>query len=441
MSGELRRAMRITLKGSLGRYLTMMLEGALFLIFLLWASKTLVAYRSAQVPSVQNLLRAVRLDPSNSDYHLRLGRVFQYSLADLDPGRAAEHFRKAAELSPYNPQPWLDLGAALEFQGKTTEAETCLRRADLMAPNLPAFQWAIGNFFLLHGNVDEAFRHFRVVLTGSSQYNQILFSTAWKASGDADKILEQLIPDQARTELPYLYYLVAQQRFPEAQRVWKRIASNPETFAPIQASEYMERLIAAHRPAEAYQVWTDLRRKGLIAANYQATSKNLLRNGDFEERVLHIGFDWRIVPFEDVYAGIDRTTFHSPSNSLVIQFSGKQNLDYRHVFQYVKVEPQHSYRLRGFMKSEGITTESGPRLAVRDAYDPGLLETYSEDLEGTTMSWAPVAVDFTTGPRTELIAVSISRLPSRKLDNLIAGKVWVDDLILTAGPTETAHAR
>jgi hypothetical protein len=125
----------------------------------------------------------------------------------------------------------------------------------------------------------------------------------------------------------------------------------------------------------------------------------------------------------------------------VIQFSGKQNLDYRHVFQYVKVEPQHSYRLRGFMKSEGITTESGPRLAVRDAYDPGLLETFSEDLEGTTMSWAPVAVDFTTGPRTELIAISISRLPSRKLDNLIVGKVWVDDLILTAGPTETAHAR
>jgi tetratricopeptide (TPR) repeat protein len=359
----------------------------------------------------------------------------------MDSAQATEHFRKATQLSPYNPQAWLDLGAALEFRGKAAEAEVCLRRAGFMAPNLPAFQWAIGNFFLLHGNVDEAFRHFRVVLTGSSQYDQILFSTAWKASGEADKILEQLIPNQIRTELSYLYYLVDQQRFTEAQNVWKRIASSPETFAAIQASAYMEHLIGAHRPAEAYQVWSDLRRKGLIAANYEPTDKNLLINGDFEEKVLNLGFDWRITPMEGVYAGVDWTTFHSPSSSLVIQFSGRQNLDYRHVYQYVKVEPGHSYRLRGFMKSEGITTDSRPCLAVRDAYDPNVLEKLGEDLESTTMSWTLVTVDFTTGPKTELILVSVSRLPSRKLDNLIAGKVWLDDLTLTASPVETARSR
>ena len=433
--------MRITLRRSLTRFLAVVFEGGLFLVFVLWASRTFLAYRVAQSPTVGNLLRAVKLDPANADFHLRLGRLFQYTLTDLDPARATEHFRKATLLSPYNPQPWLDLGAALEFQGKTGEAEACLRRADFMAPNLPAFQWAIGNFFLLHGNVDDAFRHFKIVLTGSSQYDQILFSTAWKASGDADKILEQLIPHQIRTQLSYLYYLVGQQQFGEAQKVWKRIASSPETFAAGQASEYMEHLIGARRPAEADQVWNDLRRKGLIAANYEATSKNLLMNGDFEEQVLQMGFDWRIIPLEGVYAGIDRTTFHSPSSSLVIQFSGKQNLGYRYVFQYVKVEPGRSYRLQGFMKSEGITTDSGPRLAVRDAYDPNILEKLSEDLEGTTVSWTLVTVDFTTGPKTELIALSVSRLPSRKLDNLIAGKVWLDDLTLTMSPAETVQSR
>lgn len=433
--------MRIALRRNLTRLLVVVFEGALFLAFVLWASRTYTAYSLGQTPTLRNLLRAVRLDPSNADYHLRLGRLFQYSLADLDSARATEHFRKATQLSPYNPQAWLDLGAALEFQGKTAEAEACLRRADFMAPRLPAFQWAIGNFFLLHGNVDDAFRHFKIVLTGSSQYDQILFSTAWKASGDADKILEQLIPNQVRTELPYLYFLVGQERFTEAQDVWKRIASSPEPFAAIQASAYMEHLIGAHRPAEAYQVWSDLRRKGLIPANYEATSKNLLMNGDFEEEVLHMGFDWQIIPLEGVYAGIDRSTFHSPGSSLVIQFSGKQNLAYGHVYQYVKVAPGHSYRLQGFMKSEGITTDSGPCLEVRDAYDPNVLEKLSEDLEGTTRSWTLVTVDFTTGPKTELIVVSVTRPPSRKLDNLIAGKVWLDDLTLTTSPAETAPTR
>jgi len=37
--------------------------------------------------------------------------------------------------------------------------------------------------------------------------------------------------------------------------------------------------------------------------------------------------------------------------------------------------------------------------------------------------------------------VTVTRLPSRKLDNLIAGKVWVDDLSLTAVSTDTANTR
>jgi tetratricopeptide (TPR) repeat protein len=433
--------MEIRLTTTAARRVAVATEVALFLASLAWIGKTAVADRMAQKPTLQNLRLAAQLDPSNADYHLRLGRLFQYSLADLDPGQATEHFRKATGLSPYNPQPWLDLGAALEFQGKTAEAEACLRRADFMAPNLPAFQWAIGNFFLLHGNVDEAFRHFRIVLAGSSQYNQILFSTAWKASGDANKILEQLIPHQIGSEFAYLSYLLVQQRYSEARSVWKRIAGSAETFPPAQASEYIDRMIGGQRPSEAYEAWADLRKKGLIAATYEATSKNLLMNGAFEERVLNMGFDWRILPLEGVYAGLDQTTFHSASHSLFVQFPGKQNLTYRHVLQYVKVEPGRSYRLRGFMKAEGITTDCGPLLEVRDPYDTRALDAFTESLQGNSMGWIPVSVDFTTGPKTELIAVTVTRLPSRKLDNLIAGKVWVDDLSLTAVSTDTANTR
>ncbi len=433
--------MQIALKSKFGRGGVMLVALAAFLAAAIRISKTYLAERAAQKTTLGNLQLAVRLDPTDSEHHSQLARIVQYSLTDLNPEQAVAHLKRATELNPRDPQLWLDLGRALEFQGRTAEAQASLRRADSLAPNIPALQWTIGNFFLLHGNVEESFRHFKVVLAESDQNSDLLFTTAWKASGDAKKILDELIPDRVPIELTYLNYLVARQRYPEAQAVWKRIAASSEAFSSAQAASYIENLIGAHRAGEAYQVWDDLRNKGLIKATYEETSQNLVINGDFEEDPLNMGFDWRIVTTEGAYADLDRSTFRSPSQSLLIQFTGEQNLDYRHVFQYIRVKPGRPYRFRGHLKTEGITSDSGPCLVVRDAYDPGSLFKLTENFRGDSTSWTPLTVDFTTGPKTDLVVVGVARLPSRKLDNLIAGKVWVDDITLTELPPETTRAR
>ncbi len=421
------------------RHALMVVEIVVFAALAAWISKVCLAEFVARSPTAKNLQVAVRLNPASSDYQLQLGQLYQYSVADIDPSRAITHLRRATELNAYDPQNWLALGTALEFQGNTAAAEASMRKADFLAPHLASFQWVIGNFFLLHGNLDESFRHFRVVLAGSHQYDQTLFDTAWKASGgDAGKILDQLIPNNAETELSYLSYLSLRQRFLEAQSVWARLANSPDRFPPTYSAAYIDSLLSARRPSEAYKVWSDLRRRGLIKATLIENTNNLIINGDFEDDFLNMGFDWRIAPVGGVYAGLDRTTYHSPSHSLLIQFSGKQNIDYRQVWEYVRLAPGRSYHLEGFAKTVDITTDSGPRLEVRDAYDPASLEKFSESLTGSTTGWSSLSLDFSTGPKTELVVVGIARLPSRKLDNLIAGKVWIDDLTLTAVPQELA---
>lgn len=417
----------------------MLIELGVFLALVIWVSKTYVAERISQVASIQDFQLAAKLDPGDSAYQLNLGRVFQYSLTEANPDAALRHLKRAAGLNPYDPQVWLDLGAALEFQGKTVEAEACLRRADFLAPGLPDYQWAIGNFFLLHGNVDEAFRHFKAVLDQTDRYDQILFSIAWKASGDAQKILTQLIPISVPAEFRYLFFLLAQGRFPEARSVWERIASSPEVFDPPLAGFYMEKLIAARRIDEAARVWNDLRTKGLIKPPEEPTARNLVVNGDFEEPILNFGFDWRMVPQDGVITSIDDTVFHSPGHSLLIQFRGKQNLAYQNVYQYVRVRPGRLYGLRAFMKTSEITTDSGPRLEVRDANDPGAIDKASENLTGSTTGWTPILLEFKTGPKTELIVVVVIRPPSQKFDNLIAGKVWLDDVSLVEVSPETGR--
>jgi tetratricopeptide (TPR) repeat protein len=423
--------MQIAIKTKLARLLLVCVEAAVLLVLIGWVGKAYVADALARRPTVGNLERAVKLDPSNADYHMRLAGLYEYSPVDFQLEKAEEHFRRATHLDPYDPETWLELAAAMEFQVRLGEAGDCLRRVDLLAPNLPGYQWPVANFYLLQGNTDEAFRHFRVVLAGTAQYNSNVFSLAWKATDDAGKILQQLIPARVATEFAYLNFLVSQHHLDQADAVWKRILAGQEEFPPDSTSPYIDNLIGARRPEEAYQVWTDLQKKGLIRYSSTPSETNLMSNGDFEDEMLNFGFAWRIVPMEGVYAGLDTSNYHSPSHALLVQFSGNQNLFYGHVLQYRKVSPGQAYRLQAFMKTEGITTDSGPRLQVYDAYSFAALDKSTEDLTGSTGGWTPLLLDFTTGPKTQLIVVRLIRLPSKKLDNLISGKVWLDDVQLT----------
>jgi hypothetical protein len=402
--------------------------GLMFLALSTVVVRTYAAWRISRKPTVEALRKAISLDPTNADYQLALGRLYLYNIPDIDFGKAILHFSEAVRLNPQDPQAWLEMGAALNQEGNVEEAEVCLRQADKLAPHSPPYQWSIANFFLLQGNIDETFRHFNVILQGTGLYDEWIFDTAWKASGDPKKILSEVVPHSLVKEFEYLDYLIRHQHLADTHDVWERIAGESETYSPNRAALYFDSLIGAKQLRDAERVWNDLLRKNVIHAQYTRQESNLLLNGSFEEDFLNMGFDWRISSTDGVAAGRDQTTFHSPGHSLIVLFDAKQNVFSRNVWQFVPVKPGHAYRLRGFIKTEGITTDSGPRIEVRDAYDAHLLEKFSEDVTGSSMGWVPLTLEFTASPKTQLIIVSITRFPSGKLDNLIQGKAWADDL-------------
>ncbi|MDE3180397.1 MAG: hypothetical protein KGM47_12150 [Acidobacteriota bacterium] len=402
-----------------------------FIALFLWIGRDYLATVIASTATAKNLTTASRLDPGDASYALFLGRLYQYSVLNAQPELAMNELNRSVRLNAYDPQAWLDLGTALDFEGKNKEAEASMRRADFLAPRTPNYQWAIGNFYLLHDNLSEAFRHFRMVLASVPYYDGQIFNIAWKASGDPDTILSGLIPDNADANLRYLGYLLTNGKLEDASAVWDRLARGSEKFGADRAGLYMDLLVGAHQSSTAYKVWTVLREKGAIPATYESTPQNLIENGDFENPVRDVGFDWRITPLAGVYVGIDDSTFHSPSKSLLIQFTGDQNVDYHNVYQLVPVLPNHHYHLVAYMKTQAITTDSGPRMEVRDAYNPALLDKYTDQLTGATPSWVPLTLDFETGPKTDLISVNVARIASGEFINKISGKFWVDDVTLT----------
>ena len=402
---------------------------AVFLWFLVWTTKSVVAHYLARDPRLPRLELAARLVPGDSNYQRFLGRYYLYTLEEMDFAKAEGYFRRAAELNPHEPDIWLELASALEYQGKFDAAEQAYLRATSLAPANPRINWPAGQFFLRHERFDAAVPHFRVVLAGTNRYNRTLFETAWKALDDPDQILGELIPSHRETEIAYLNYLSEKQRFDAAKKVWKRVIAHPEPLEPRYAGPYINRLVGARMGAAAHEAWREL------LANqpdlfHPSGEGNLIVNGDFEGEPLGFGFDWRAGRINGAVMEYDRSVFRSPGRSALIRFRGESNISYRHFSQWVKVDPRKRYRFQASMRTEGITTDSGPLFEIIDPVDISQLREFSDDLVGT-WGWQTVTIDFRTGSTTEMILLRVVRRPSRKLDNLISGKVWIDDVSIT----------
>src|SRR5207244_5031922 len=113
-----------------------------------------------------------------------------------------------------------------------------------------------------------------------------------------------------------------------------------------------------------------------------------------------------------------------------------RNEEYEPVFQYVPVLPNRSYVLSAYVRSEEITSDSGPRLRVADAACESCLNASGDGTVATT-SWHPVKLSFTTTPSTMVVKVSVWRPRGQTYPMTISGKFWLDSVSLEAEMPES----
>ena len=97
-----------------------------------------------------------------------------------------------------------------------------------------------------------------------------------------------------------------------------------------------------------------------------ATLLNPVHNGGFETEFLNGGFDWRSQPIGQISVSLDTKQFHGGNRSLRIEFTGPAVSDVG-IYEYVPVQPGTAYRLLAFVKTEELTTASGPRLGIEES--------------------------------------------------------------------------
>lgn len=381
--------------------------------------------------------RAAWLEPDNADHWFRLAQYYQWDWARGDLTQAIRFYRRATELNPHATAYWLELAGAYESAGERERAREVLVNAQATFPHSPDVAWRYGNFLLRQGELPEAFEEIRRALALDRSLTAAAVALCWQATRDVNRLLEDVLPPDSQVYLQTIQFLVAQEQLEAALAVWERLSALHASLELGQSLPLAEALLQRDRIEEARDVW----RQALAAAGWvgsETAEESLITDPGFEREFPNGGFGWRQQSVAGASFDFDTATVHSGRRALRVTFDGTANLDFQHLAQYVAVQPRRRYRFAAFLRSDGVSTDSGVRFRVFDPDRPAALDLLTPALTGT-QPWVRQELEFTTGPDTRLVTIALRRLPSRKLDNKIRGTVWVDDVTLT--PVEETRGR
>src|SRR5215831_5285724 len=207
-------------------------------IYLPLVSKLFWASHLAAIPNQNALQRAIQLEPSNAEYHDRMGQYLTRNA--VNPEMAISQYKAATDLNPHVARYWLDLAGAFLVAGRTNEQGQSLEHALQADPTTPRVAWEAGIFFLSAGDRDRALHNFRVVLSNDSAMAPRALELCWRATTDAKVVLDQALPKKSDSYLAFLKLLIGKKETSGATEVWNRLIALKQPFAVRSSLPYFQ---------------------------------------------------------------------------------------------------------------------------------------------------------------------------------------------------------
>jgi hypothetical protein len=232
-----------------------------------------------------------------------------------------------------------------------------------------------------------------------------------------------------------------------ASRAWNRLLLQDAPFDPRNVSFYLDALIQARRVLELSQTWQSLVLRFPDRLAPPANAGNRIVNARLAHAPWRGGLDWRITPLDGVRVEIVDVIASAPfawpegnHRAFEIEFSGRQNPEFSHIYQFVPVVPGRPYRFRGCLRGDRLTSDRGVRLELLDAYNAAQFSISTPEGTGT-FPWRCHEMEFLVPESSELIVVRVARPASRKLGGQIAGRVWAGGFLLQEAPRPEREPR
>ena len=384
--------------------------------------------------SITDLQKALRLDPDNAGLVHRLGLVYTFDPTDLNLSAAVKYLRQAVELNPRHWDYWADLGTACDFVGDVACSDEAFERAIVLNPMTPALLWSAGNHYLLTNREDKAFPYFRRLAELAPEYLDNTFRLCLRATRDPQAIYAQVVPHgkNASVRFAFLMFLSSVADYENAMKIWGQMISGPDRCPNISmVKHFLDFLIDHNQIQDAGTVWNDLQHAGVIPPAPNSQSADLIYNGGFEGQPLNTGFDWRTSNSQDLAYDFADPSAYKGGKCLRIDFVFGRNVEYELVNQVVRIRPSTHYQLTAYVRSDNLTSSSGPQLRVDEMGCADCVARTSDPTVGTT-AWHPIDVEFMTQPQTQAVRVSFWRPKEQASSRDITGTVWLDEVTLRA---------
>jgi tetratricopeptide (TPR) repeat protein len=318
---------------------------------------------------------------------------------------------------------WSNLGAVYVQSAQLDEAKYCFLRAEQVAPRSVQTLLSVANYYINTHQVRSALPYLGRILSNTAQYDSTVFNDFDTLEvGFGELAANGGIPAQPRAAEAYFRHLLEIKDSINAREAWKWLkVYSPDDRA---AENYIQFLLAGGDVNEASAVWVS--QLGTREPRFGSTA--FLLDGAFEREPRGDVFGWRINPSRHVQVNRDDRAGPSGGASLRLEFDGKENLVYEGVSQRVFL-PRGNYRLDAFARTEGISTDEGVGLRVRDAQaNRTLIET--SRLTGTN-DWKKLDGRLVVDAAVKLIEVQVVRRQSLRFDSLIGGTAWIAQVSLT----------
>lgn len=335
-------------------------------------------------------------------------------------------FQRALVNDPASAYAWANLAEVERDAGNLDKAKYCFQHAIAAGPFNPAILFRAANFAFLTGDREATMHDLSIILRNPEllQYFEPAFLTYSRLDVPITELLDKGIPPVTQTAEQFLAFWMQGNQVPEAKATWDWMTKHSLTTEK-SGGTYITFLVRNNDIDAAAREWRRANPKS--SSNYQIL--NWVFNNGFEMEPKLGPFDWHIETTPDVEATRVQDVSRDGQWSVKLSFDGKENVDYHGVYEQTVISPGQ-WRLQGFLKLDGITTDQGISVRVFDPQNSARLDVHTDPLTGTT-GWTEVERAFAVGPATKLVQIEIMRAPSRKFDNKISGRVWVDSLDLS----------
>jgi len=388
------------------------------------------ALRLASTGRLADLAAAAERDPANPEHAYRLGLVYRDVLAVRDLAEARGHLERAVELNPYSWRYRLELGRTYEISGMEEAAEASFQAAVARNPKSGLYRFRLADFYVRRGDLTKALGE----LEQAVELDPTLVERGLVLllrSGASREAIEALWPSRREEQLRFLRLLASREPDTAAallDDLWPRLLGAPSPPTPDEGLFYLEHLERGGRFTELRAQWIALARANGHEDPDFAAHRNEVWNGEFELPLAGGPLGWRLAA-GDAFTAVREVDGTTGAHALRMDFPGEENIDFQGLRQRLRLAAGRAYRFSFAGRSRDLTTEQGIFFQVLDREHRVILET--PPILGTT-PWAQYSGTFTLPAGSEELTLLLRRRPSRRIDNRLAGSVWLDSVRLTA---------